>query len=136
MCVCVCVVCVWCVCVCGVCGVCVGALVVQLVESWAYNPEDTGSNPRAGGKKHHKYSSPPICKMGTWWGAKYTGCVSLVVTKGVGGTLGAHTCSERHSWCSCEFLARLQEIAQHRHTLPAWCTGALASPGTCDPCGS
>ena len=51
VCVCVCVcVCVFvCVCVC-VC-VCVGALVVQLVESWAYNPEDTGSNPRAGGKK-------------------------------------------------------------------------------------
>ena len=61
---------------------------------------------------------------------------STLVTKGVGGTLGAHTCSERHSWCSCEFLARLQEIAQHRHTLPAWCTGALASPGTRDPCGS
>ena len=36
-----------------------GALAVQLVESWVYNPEDTGSNPRAGGKKHHKYSSPP-----------------------------------------------------------------------------
>ena len=63
-----------CVCVCvracvrvRVCAcVRVGALVVQLVESWDYNPEDTGSNPRAGGKKHHKYSSPPICKMGTW----------------------------------------------------------------------
>ena len=36
-----------------------GALVVQLVESWVYNPEDTGLNPRAVGKKHHKYSSPP-----------------------------------------------------------------------------
>ena len=28
--------------------------------------------------------------------AKYTGCVSLI-TKGVCGTSGAHTCSERHS---------------------------------------
>ena len=49
--------------------VCVGALVVQLVESWAYNPEDTGSNPRAGGKKPSQVlqpTSPPICKTGTW----------------------------------------------------------------------
>ena len=51
MCVCVCV----CVCVWG--GV--GALVVQLVESWAYNPEDTGPNPRAGGKKPSHVLQPP-----------------------------------------------------------------------------
>ena len=33
---------------------CVWVCVVQLAESWVYNPEDsqgTGSNPRAGGKK-------------------------------------------------------------------------------------
>ena len=57
-----------CVCVC-VCVLVVGALVVQLVESWAYNPEDTGSNPRAGGKKPSQIlqpTSPPICKTGTW----------------------------------------------------------------------
>ena len=46
-----------CVCVCG----CVwGALVVQLVESQAYNPEDTGLNPGVGGDKHPKYSSLPL----------------------------------------------------------------------------
>ena len=39
---------------------------VQLVESWVYNPEDTGSNPRAGGKKHHKYSSPPADPSVKW----------------------------------------------------------------------
>ena len=65
-----------------------GALVVQLVESWVYNPENTGLNPRAGGKK--QYSSPPICKMGTWsctgeQSTLGTGCVSLI-TKGIGGT--------------------------------------------------
>ena len=42
-------------CVCA--GVCVGALVVQLVESWVYDPEDTGSNPRAGGKKEQQKTS-------------------------------------------------------------------------------
>ena len=55
----------------------------------------------------------------------------------VGLRVPTPACSERHSWCSCEFLARLQEIAiiaQQRHTVPAWCTGALASPGTRDPC--
>ena len=55
---------VW-VCVC----VCVGALVVQLVESWVYNPEDsqdTGLNPEQEEKSIHKYSSPAICKTGTW----------------------------------------------------------------------
>ena len=51
-----------CICVCAK----VGVLVVQLVESWAYNPEDTGSNPGAGGGKDIKVlqpTSPPICKM-------------------------------------------------------------------------
>ena len=49
--------------------VCVGALLFQLVESLAYNKEDsldTGSNPRAGGKKHHKYSSPPAHPSVKW----------------------------------------------------------------------
>ena len=31
---------------------CCGCSVVQLVESWVYNPEDTGSSPRAGGNKN------------------------------------------------------------------------------------
>ena len=64
-------------------------------EVWAHNPEDTGSNPRTGGKlsKH-----PPICKTGTWsyWGAKHTGRVSLS-TNSTCGTPGAHTGSVRHS---------------------------------------
>ena len=62
-----------------------------------------------------------VCENGylvLYWGAKHTGCVSLII-KSFGGTSGAHTCSERRSWCSCEFLARLQETAQHRHTVPA-----------------
>ena len=79
VCVCVCV----CMCVCVHVCMCVGALVVQLVES----PEDTGSNPRAGGKKEQQKTSqvlqptsPPIFKTGTWsctGGAKHTDCVSL-----------------------------------------------------------
>ena len=32
---------------------------------------------------------------------EYTGCASLTN----GGTLGAHTCSGKHSWYSCELLA-------------------------------
>ena len=41
-----------------------GALVVQLVESWVYNPEDTGLKtlvriPEQEERKHHNYSSPP-----------------------------------------------------------------------------
>ena len=54
-----------CLCLC-VCVCVVGALVVQLVESWVYNSEDTGSHPRAGGKKHHKYSSPPAHPSVKW----------------------------------------------------------------------
>ena len=78
-----------------------GALVVRLVESWAYNPEDTGLNPRARGKNHHKYSSPPTCKMGTWsctgeqstlavshWSLK-TSVGLRVPTPAVRGTVGA-----------------------------------------------
>ena len=37
-----------CVCVYGIPVLQMGALVVLLVESWAHNPEDTGSDPRAG----------------------------------------------------------------------------------------
>ena len=57
-----------CVCVCAcvrvrVCAcVRVGALVVQLVESWDYNPEDTGSNPRAGGKNITSTPAHPSVK--------------------------------------------------------------------------
>ena len=54
-----------CVCVCT----CVGSLVVQLVESWAYNPEDTGSNPRAEEKKS-QVLSPPIRVPGLVLGSK------------------------------------------------------------------
>ena len=41
-------------------------------------------------QKHHKYSSPPICKTGTWsctGGAKHT-TVSHCTTNGSGGTTG------------------------------------------------
>ena len=38
-----------CACVYGIPVLQMGALVVLLVESWAHNPEDTGSDPRAGG---------------------------------------------------------------------------------------
>ena len=112
-----------CVCVCMCACVCVDS-------------QDTGSNPMQSRRKQTSTSTPahPSVKRvpGLVLGAKYTGCVSLM-TKGVGG---AHTYSESHSWCSCEFLAWLQKTAQHRHTVPAWCTGVLALPGTRDPCGS
>ena len=88
-----------CVCVCVF--VCVGALVVQLVESWVYDPEDTGSNPRAGGKrttknitrKHHKYSSPPAHPSikrvpGLVLGEQSTPTVSHCTTNGSGETTG------------------------------------------------
>ena len=68
----------------------VGALVVQLVQSWVYDPEDTGghwfeSQDRRKNKNKKtsqvlQPTSPPICKMGTWsctGGAKHTDCVSL-----------------------------------------------------------
>ena len=57
LCVCVCVYVCVCVCVC----VCVGAL-VQLVESWVYNPEDTGLNPRAGGNNITSTPAHPSVK--------------------------------------------------------------------------
>ena len=71
-----------------------GALVVQLVESWVYDPEETDSNPRAGGRKNNKkYSSPPVhpsvkrvhCTWSCTRGAQHTDCVSLS-TNGSGGT--------------------------------------------------
>ena len=93
---------------------CVGALVVQFVESWVYTQEDTGSNPRAGGKKQkeqHKYSCPPAHPSvkrvpGLVLGEQSTLAVShcplmvvvghTVPTPAVGGIVGT----------SCELLAR------------------------------
>ena len=72
----------------------VGALVVQLVECWVY---DTGSNPRAGGKKnnkkHHRYSSPPAHPSvrrvpGLVLGEQSTLTVSHCTTNGSNGTTG------------------------------------------------
>ena len=89
--VCVCV----CVCVCG----CPGGLTGEVC---AHNPEDTGSDPRAGGKfLYKKYLQPissPICKTGTWsctgeQSALAVSRYSLIVLVGL---QGAHTCSERH----------------------------------------
>ena len=70
--------------------------------------EDTGSNPRAGGKKeqqkHHKYSSPPAHPSvkrvpGLVLGEQSTPTVSHCTTNGTGRTIqGAHTGSGRHGW--------------------------------------
>ena len=49
-----------------------------------------GQEKKKNNKEHHKYTSPPICKTGTWsctGGAKHTDCVSLS-TNGSGGTTG------------------------------------------------
>ena len=74
------------VCVC----VCVCVCVVQLVESWAYNPEDTGSNPRAGGKKPSQVLQPtsPSTLAVSHWSLKAS--VGLrVPTPAVRNTVGA-----------------------------------------------
>ena len=50
--------------------------------------------------------------MGTWNfpGCKFPGHVSLKPAKGPGGTSGAHT-QQLRGMVSCEYLARLQELA-------------------------
>ena len=94
-----------------------GAMVVQLVESWVCNPEDTGSESRAGGKKNRKQvlqpTNLPICNTSTWscTGEQSTLAVShcplmvvvglLVPTPAVGGIVGT----------SCEPLAPLRECS-------------------------
>ena len=106
-----------CVCVCGVCVcVCVGALVVQLVESWVYDPEDTGSNPRAEGKKRttktsqFKYSSPPAHPSvkrvpSLVLGEQSTPTVSHCTTSGSCGTTGCPTPAVGGMvGTTCEFL--------------------------------
>ena len=96
----------------------------QLVESWVYNPEDTGSSER----KNHKYSSPPICKTGIWscTGEQSTLAVSRcplmvvvghrVPTPAVGGMVGT----------SCELLAKAPGVLiapAHRTCLVHRCPG-------------
>ena len=112
---------------------CVGALVVQLVESWVYTQEDTGSNPRAGGKKpkkkHHKYppAHPSVKRVpGLVLGEQSTLAVShcplmvvvghRVPTPAVGGIVGT----------SCELLARAPGVLiapAHRTCLVHRCPG-------------
>ena len=88
--------------------------------------EDTGSNPRAGGKKEQQkisqvlqLTSPPICKTGTWsctGGAKHTDWDYRVPTPAVGGMVGT----------SCEFLARAPGVLiapAHRTCLVHRCRG-------------
>ena len=135
MCVCVCVCACVCVCVCvRVCVcVCVGALVVQLVESWVYDPEDTGGHwfesqgrrKKKNNKKHHKYSSPPAHPSvkrvpGLVLGEQSTPPVSHCTTNGSGGTTG---CPHRQweAWLVplASSLPGLQECSQHRHIVPA-----------------
>ena len=70
-------------------------------------PEDTGSNPRAGGKirtkKHHKYSSPPAHPsvkgyLVLYWGSKAHRLCLIVPLMVVVGLQGGHTGSGRHGW--------------------------------------
>ena len=79
-------------------------------------------------KSTSKPTSPPICKTGTWsctgeqsalavLHGPLTVLVGLrVPTPAVGGTVSTPASS----------LPGLQEIASHRHIVPAWCTGVLA----------
>ena len=83
--------------------VCVGALVVQLIESWVYDPEDTGSNPRAGEKKRttKNITSTPAHPsvngyLVLYWGSKAHQLCLIVPLMVVVGLQGAHTGSGRH----------------------------------------
>ena len=67
------------------------------IESWAHNPEETGSDPRAGGKflsrKIVPPAHPPVKRLPGLvlvWGANYTGCASWTAN-GTGGNSCAHT---------------------------------------------
>ena len=87
-----------CVCVCELVGAL--GLVVQLVESWVYDPEDTGGHwfesqgrRKNKNKKHRKYSSPPAHPSvkrvpGLVLGEQSTPTVSHCTTNGSGGTTG------------------------------------------------
>ena len=102
--------------------------VCEWVSEWVYNPEDTGLNPRTGGKLSKYYSSPPICKTGTWscTGEQSALAVSHYSLMVLVGLQGAHTCSERHSQYSCELLARAPGVCiapAHRTCLVHRCPG-------------
>ena len=106
--VCVCV----CVCVCVLSIVLLSVYVCVCVhtagEVWVHNPEDTSSNPRAGGKKTSK-STPahPSIKWipGLVLGVKYALAVSHYALLVLVGLPGANTGSVRYGQSSCEFLA-------------------------------
>ena len=119
--------------------VCVGALVVQLVESWVYDPEDTGghwfesqgrrekrttknitSTPahpsvkRVPGLVLGEQSTPTVTHCTTNGSGGTTGCPPLMVV--VGGMVGT----------SCEFLARAPGVLiapAHRTCLVHRCPG-------------
>ena len=104
------------VCVCG----CPDGL---LVKSWAHNPEDAGLIPGQEGKFLSIKIVPPapICKTGTWscTGEQSALAVPHEPLMVLVGLHDAHTCSGRYSSTPASSLPGLQEIAPHRHDVPA-----------------